>query len=933
MTKLIQPTFAGGEVSEAVGARVDLQKYSASVAKMENMFVQTSGGAANRPGLEYVCEIKDSTVNARLIPFEFNTEQTYVLEFGNLYMRVIVDGGLAVDTASLETITGATAADPVVVTTSGAHGYSNGDEVFIAGVAGMEELNGRQFLVANVTGTTFELQGKDSVNIDGTGYTAYSSGGSVYTIYEIVTPYTTAQLDDIDYVQSADVMTLTHPSHAPRELSRLGNDNWTLEVIVFQPQQAFPTGVSVTVNTTGSETDRYIVTAVNRDTAEESLAGLNNTTQTISNITQADPAVATITAHPYQTGDSIYIQGVVGMTDINGKQYKVGTTATNTIELQDVNGNDVDSTGYTAYASGGSSNLLFVEVTNSAVTRDNTISWTAAADAESYNIYRRDNGLYGFVGKSELTTFTDENIDPDTTDTPPKTKNPFIGTNNYPGTAGFYQQRRLFGNSNNDPQRNWLTQTANFYNFATSSPVRDDDAIIVTIAALRVNEVRHYVPLNELIILTSGGEWLVSGVDDVLTPSGIQIKPQSYYGATKLKPIVAGDIAIFMQPGQVVRDLGYKFETDAYSGNDISILARHLFEDNTVIAWDFAQAPYSILWAVRDDGIAIAQTYLREQEIYAWHRHTTLGDFKSVTSVREENDDVVYFIVERSVGGRKVQYIERLHERDFADDVQDAFFVDAGVTLDTPIAISGYTNANPIVVTTTASHGLSNGDSVDISDLKVIDTTTNQGYSLDTEINGTGYTVANVTATTFELQNNAVDVDGTAMGVYYSGGNVRLATTTISNLWHLEGRTDVVALANGYVLKDLTVSNGKITIDAPASRIHAGLPYLSEIETLRLDAGSASSETVQGKAKKISRLTVRLNRSLGFWTGVSRDRMREAKFGLPANYGQPQELITGDKDVTLPPDWNKDGKYIVQQRDPLPLTVLALIPDAIIGGN
>jgi len=932
MVKLIQPSFAGGEVSEAVGARVDLQKYSSAVAKAENFYVRTSGGLSNRPGLEFVGEVKDSSVDTRLIPFEFNTDETYVLEFGNQYMRVIVDGGLVVETATAATITAATQANPVVVTTSSAHGYSNGDEIFITGVVGMDEINGRQFIVANVTSTTFELQDKSNTNVNGSGYTAWSSGGTSYKIYEIATPYTTADLREIDYVQSADVMTLCHQSYEPRELTRTGNDAWTLEVIVFQPQQTQPTGVQVTVNTTGTETDRYIVTAINRDTAEESLAGLNNTTQTITGITQANPAVVTIASHPYVDGDSIYITGVVGMTEVNNRQFKVGSTTTNTFNLEDVNGDDVDSTGFTAYSSGGSSNLTFVEVTNSNTTRDNTISWTEVSDAESYNIYRRDNGLYGFVGKSETTSFTDDNIDPDTTDTPPKAKNPFLGTYNYPGTSGYFQQRRLFGNSTNNRQRIWMTQTGNFYNFATSSPARDDDAITATIAALRVNEIRHFIPLTDLIVITSGGEWIITGVDDVITPSGIQITPQSYYGAEVLKPLVAGDIAIFLQPGNTVRDLGYKFETDAYAGNDISILARHLFNDYTLASWDFAPAPYSLIWCIRNDGVALAQTYLREQEIFAWSTHTTKGDFKDVASVKEDDKDAVYFIVERTIGSRTVKYIERMHERDFDDDIQDAFFVDAGATLDSPFTITGFTNADPVVVTTSSAHGFSNGDTVDINALNVTDTDAAQGYSLDTDLNGTGYTVANVTPTTFEVQNEGSNVDGTAFGVYYNGGQVRKATTTIPNLWHLEGRTDVGGLANGYVFKDKTVSGGTLTLDTAASRVHTGLLYTADMETLRLDAEGAK-ETIQGKAKKVSRLTVRLNRSLGFWAGVSRDRMREAKFGLPANYGQPPALFTGDKDVTLPPDWNKDGKYVIQQRDPLPLTILSLIPDAIVGGN
>ena len=927
MTKLIQPSFAGGEISEAVSARVDVDKYKSSLSKCENMYVKTSGGVANRPGLEYVCEVKDSSQISRIIPFEYNTEQTYTLELGNLYMRVITGGGLVVDSTKLKTISGATQANPVVVTST-SHGLSNGDEVFVAQVVGMTELNGRQFKIAGVTTHTFNLQGMDSVNINGSAYTAYGSAGVAALVYEIVTPYTAAQLYDLQYVQSADVMTLTHPSHPPHELIRTGNDSWTLSQIVFQPEQAFPLNLSSSANTTGSITEQYAVTAVGYDTAEESLRGTGSSFN-ISAATAADPVVITASSHGISEGNEFHIDSVVGMTQLNGQRFKANNVTTHTIELTDSSGVDVDGTGYTAYSSGGKAYITYTELTNGAATADNVITWNKVVGAESYNIYKYDNGTFGFIGSSEELTFTDDNIEADLSDTPPKTRNPFVASTSYPSTAGFYQQRRIFGNSTGYPQRNWFTQIANFYNFSVSAPLKDSDAITATIAALKVNEIRHYIPLSELIVLTSGGEWVISGVDNSITPSTIQVKPQSYYGSTWLKPIVAGDVAIFMQPGQTVRDLGYKFETDAYSGNDISILARHLFDRNTIVDWGFAPAPYSILWGVRDDGIIVAQTYLREQEIYGWHRHTTQGSFKSIASIREDVADISYFLVERSINSRSVKYIERMDERNFTD-IQSAFFVDAGVRVDTPITISGFTAANPVVVTA-ASHGLTNGDTVDISGVSIINLEKNTGHELATLLNGTGYTVYDVATNTFKLKNNTVAVNGTAFGAYHSGGEVRLSSTAVGNLWHLEG-SEVVALANGYVVRDLTVASGKVTLPNSASRVAIGLPYTCEIETLRIDAG-AGSETVQGKDKKISRLTVRVEATLGFWAGPDRDHMRETKFGLPALLGQPPEMINGDKNITLSPHWGKDGKYVIQQRDPLPLTVLSLIPDAIIGGN
>jgi hypothetical protein len=782
--------------------------------------------------------------------------------------------------------------------------------------------------VDNKTTNTFELNDYDDNNINTTNYTAYGSAGTAEPVYEVVTPYTTAQVFDLKFVQSADVMTIVHKDHEPAELTRTGDAAFTLTDIVFAPEQTFPTAVSVGANTTGSETERYTVTAVNDENAEESLVGIASGTS-ISGITSATPPVVTSSSHGLSDLDEVEIQGVVGMVEVNNLRFKVNNKTTNTFELQDLARINIIGAGYTSYGSGGVVYPTYDSITNGAETKDNTITWTAVANAVSYNVYYEKDGIFGFIGRSEIDSFTDNNIDADLEDTPPKFRNPFISTNEKPSTVGYFQQRRLFGSSTNKKQRMWLTQTANHYNLGVSSPTKDDDSITVTIASLQVNEIRHMVQLRELIVLTSGGEWLAQGVDGVVTPSTFQIEPQTYYGSEQLPPITAGDIVLFMQPGWTVRDLGYKFETDSYNGNDISILARHMFDNYTFVDWDYAQAPHSIVWAVRSDGTICAMTYVREQEIFAWSRHITDGNFKSVASVQEDDDDFMYAVVERKIGTRTRQYIERLHDHDFTN-VQDAFFVDAGLSLDTSITITGYTNANPVVITAT-SHGLSDGDTVDIDGIYVVDDTVDQGKSLSTEIIGLGYTVANKATNTFELQLNASNVNGTAFAVYDSGGTVREAVTNIGGLWHLEGE-NIVGLANGYVTGALTVANGTVTLPNAASRVHLGLNYTATIKTLKLDNANPL-DTVQGRNKKLTRLTLRLEDTMGLWHGPDLTHMREAKFGLPALYGQELSMITGDKHVTLSPSWNKNGQIVIQQLDPLPMTILGINPDVVVGGN
>ena len=250
--------FTGGELSPRLDGRTDLTKYTSGCATLENLVVYPHGSAARRPGSTFLAEVADSDNKTRLIPFEFSTTQTYMLEFSNLKMRVYKDSGAVLE--GDKTISGITAANPAVVTAT-SHGYSNGDEVLISGVSGMTEVNGKRFLVADKTTNTFELQDKDGVDINSSAFTAYSSGGVANKVFELATPYTTAQLFDIKFAQSADVMYITHPEHEVEKLSRTGHTSWTLTDVDFTKgpfQDANTTATTFTPSTHTTGTGRTL---------------------------------------------------------------------------------------------------------------------------------------------------------------------------------------------------------------------------------------------------------------------------------------------------------------------------------------------------------------------------------------------------------------------------------------------------------------------------------------------------------------------------------------------------------------------------------------------------------------------------------------------------------------------------------------------------
>lgn len=252
----------------------------------------------------------------------------------------------------------------------------------------------------------------------------------------------------------------------------------------------------------------------------------------------------------------------------------------------------------------------------------------------------------------------------------------------YPGVNTYHDGRAWFGSSIQKPQTMWGSVAGNFNNMSQSQPTRDSDAITRTLASRQVNDIRHMISLsNGMVVLTGGAEWKISaGQADVITPAQFVARPQSYNGSSDIRPIVANDTLLYIPPNKKkVRSLQYQWAQDAWSGTDLSLLAGHLFEQNTIVDWAYARDPDSICWTVRDDGEALAFTFLPEQQVYAWSRRTTTnGAFESVCAVQEGDETAVYFIVRRTINGVTRRYVERMQSRVFAT-IKEAWFLDCAL--------------------------------------------------------------------------------------------------------------------------------------------------------------------------------------------------------------------------------------------------------------
>jgi len=676
--------FSAGELSEDMFGRYDVDKYGTGCRALKNNIIMPQGGVFFRPGTKMTCAAGDSTKAVCLIPFEFSTIQAYVLEFGHLYMRVIKDGAQVLEANKV--ITAISQANPGVVT-SNAHGFSNGQEVYIASILGMTDLNGRNFTVAGVTANTFTLIDMFGNAVNTTAMSAYISGGTAGRVYEIATPYTESELFDLYFAQTADVMTFAHEAHDVMELTRTGHTAWTITTALFKPSITWPVPISVAASpSSGATVNKYKVTAVKDETYEESLVG-TEATKAITGATQANPCVLTIVGHGYTTGDEVYLDAVGGMTQLNGRYVKVTSTGANTVSLQ-----GVDSSAYTAYTSGGTAARTHTQVANDLTTagNKNTISWTAVTGAIKYNIYKSESGTFGYIGSSEALSFVDDNIEPAVGNTPPRARNPFEGTGNKPSVVTFQNQRRVFAATLNKPDTLWFSRAGQYGNFSTSVPNKDDDAITFALASGQVNKINHLVSFRDLLAMTVSQEYKVGANGGPYTPTTMQAFPETNYGSQgggdipSVRPILIGNTAIISSKyGSSVRDYGFTFEADGYDGNDLSVLSKHLLKDRYIKQWAFAQEPDRIIWAVMSDGKLCSLTYMREHRVWGWARHETDGFVESICVIPDiaRRMDSVYMVVRRTINEQEIRYIERL-EKYIDAPVAQSYFLDCGLSYD-----------------------------------------------------------------------------------------------------------------------------------------------------------------------------------------------------------------------------------------------------------
>lgn len=797
--------FTAGELSPHLDGRTDHEKYYSGCRRLENFVVRPHGSAFARPGLRYLGQVKDQARRARLLPFDFNAEaeQSAIIELGHLYLRLWQDGG----------------------------------QVLQNGAA-----------------------------------------------LELAAPWTEDQLPEVRCVQSADTLYLVHPRVRPHTLVRSQDDQdnvtWTLAAMAHSDGPYLPedpsgavaltpagrTGSGVIVNASAEVFEAKRQGAHLRLGYEDengemawgwgTIAQVNSATQASVDIDSRKPYGAELLEDPtFETGIAGWSNKSTGECsvthDAGGRRLVLTQKATGTaiaeakvtltpnltyVLILEAAAAPHQARVYVGSSSGGQQFLgpqaitapgvRSYEVTPSAspiyVTIDST--GATAEDVVSFDAVR--------LARKDLST-TRWRL------------GAWCEKNGYPSCAALYENRAVFAGSPSCPRTVWFSRFGEYAAFGPG-PLADD-AIEHDLSGDRVNIIRWMVDQDDLLIGANAAEIrLGSGSEGepLSAEKKPQAKRQSQYGSCGLAARLVGGAVLFAsRSGRKLRELAFDLSAYKYHAPEITILAEHVTgEGLTDMA--YCGEPNGVLWAARSDGLLVGCTYLKDQNVIAWHRHPLGGGglVESLAAIPGTAGDELWAVVRRTVAGQTRRTVERLDPAFEGANEQDA-------------------------------------------------------------------------ALAFHLD----------CGVSYAGE----PALVFSGLDHLEGET-VQVVADGALKRPRVVQNGSITLEAPASRVHAGYAYPCVLQPMRLEVPAAGG-TSQGRRKRILSVTARFLHTVGGKVCAGDDEQGRFEPVLPhargVQGGAAPRLFTGDRILRLAGGTDREGLLTIRQDDPLPMTIISVMPE------
>ena len=811
MVKLISPqtSFTSGEVSFRLKGRVDNDKYMMGLDTAQNVKVLSQGPLVRRNGSFLVGFVKDYLNPPRLLRFIVSVTQSFMLEFGDEYVRFYVD------TAAVE----------------------------------------------------------DSMNPG--------------QIFELSTPYSLEEVNQLDFSQSEFSLILTHKNHIQQELIFLANapDAWIFKDFIASPPPTFESGFFPTTSITLSATTGSGVTLI----SAVPTFGAADVGRSLEILISGGFGIGNIVSF---TNNSILIMDVIldfSSTTYNSQEYFLDLSPLTSISFSDVTRTGglvvvtspttftfIDSLGKYILVHGGV--LQVISGDNLEVTCEILKSMSSSDDTANWTL--------------EIPTWGDA------------VGSAFRG---FPSTVTQVQQRLLFAGSIFQPQTIWLSESGIINGFGIGA--EDDDSIEIDVVSNEISTIQWMRAARDVVIGTTGGESTINTSSSIITPSNSSITTRSFFKSDRQSPITIGSEVLFIQKGsrKLISYL-FDFGTDTFKGEDLTFISEHITESG-IKQVAYGQEPNKQLFMVTNNGILISATYDREQSVIAFTKYITQGKYLSVAAIPEGDIDQIWVVVEREIN-QNVSVLIEVFDESTGEDSAD-IFSDSAILFSNPLNIESATNVIDALFTS-SSHGLIVGDRIKFKQ-----------FSQWQDIDEFKFTVTTVPSD----DRFTCDYDSSSQPVYEGGARVFKVVTAITGLNHLEGAI-VQVKADNALLADTVqkvVEFGEIQLDDEYAEVVVGLSYTSRIVTLpkEFDIGSGS---MQAQRKRHIKPVLRVDNSAVPLLNGEIKPSRVPMFNMDAAV----PLFSGDLEYSST-NWGTTSQLDIEISDPFPLRLLAIF--GTIEGN
>lgn len=687
-----QTNFTAGELSPRLWGHVDVAKYKNGLKEALNCTCLPHGPVQRRNSTKYIAGVKTHSKTVKLLRFQFNQENAYILEFGHQYIRFyntdgqILSGGSPYEVATTYTEAELTeltyvqfgttiylahsAHPPAKLVWTNSTSWALSDIFFYPPVTSEDGLKPSTTLTpAATTGIGINFTAGSGVFIDGdVGRQLHNLGGAGKASIVSLAGNTVAVCDIVEDFPSTSAIT---------------SQNWKIDLSPIAKLSTDQTSIGVTATVNSMYTD-----------------STRGPPKAITGATVASPGVITAVAHGFAVGDKIEIKNILGTTFLNNKIWVVGTVpSVDTLTLKDANANAVDTTTFGSYVSGGTIKRVYTDV---------GLDSFRSGDVDRYLIFNGGIGQITSVTSAKTVKMELQKSMTAAADTSiwPIEQEAWTSTKGYPRTVALHQQRLWFGGTTSAPQTIVGSESGIFDSMAIGSD--PSDAVQFDISTSEVNEIQWLYGLrSQLVVGTSGAELTVDSgqVAGPITPDSIVQESRSYNGSNLQQPVALESELLYIQrSGMKINSFQYNFQADNYISDNLIFLAEHLPRNGGGIKEiAYAQDPDRLIYAVLNDGTMAVGTYYRDQQVIAWTVYSTDGVYENVQTISTGINDEVWVCVKRTINGSVKRYVERFDVSTGEDNLDG--FSDSYLTYSLPKTITGITKADPAVVTSASQIG------------------------------------------------------------------------------------------------------------------------------------------------------------------------------------------------------------------------------------